>query len=114
MQTERLEDDDDDDDDDDDNNNNNNSMSKEQKGCRRRSNGCKDQLLISTAILQKCKRRKKNVCMVWLDCQQTIDGVPHSRIIKYLELIGINNKTVSIRKNITPLTYPVQNTNTAV
>ena len=32
---------------------------KEQKGCHRGSNGCKDQLLISKAILQECKRKKK-------------------------------------------------------
>ena len=31
---------------------------KEQKGCYRGSKGCKDQLIISKAILQKCKRRK--------------------------------------------------------
>jgi hypothetical protein len=36
---------------------------KEQKGCRRGTKGCKDQLLISKAILQECKRRKKNVSM---------------------------------------------------
>jgi len=89
-----LEDDDDDDDDDD--NNNNNNTPKEQKGCRKRSNGCKDQLLISTAILQECKRWKKNVCMAWMDCQQATDGVPHSWIIKYLELIGINHKIMFV------------------
>jgi hypothetical protein len=32
---------------------------KEQKGCRSRTKGCKDQLLISKVILQECKRRKK-------------------------------------------------------
>jgi hypothetical protein len=36
-----------------------NLMPKRQKGCCRGSKGCKDQLLISKAILQKCKRRKK-------------------------------------------------------
>jgi len=40
-----------------------NLMPKEQKGCCRGSKGCKDQLLISKAILQECKRRKKNC--VW-------------------------------------------------
>jgi len=34
-------------------------MPKEQKGCCRGSNGCKNQLLISKAILQECKCRKK-------------------------------------------------------
>jgi hypothetical protein len=36
---------------------------KEQKGCSRGSKGCKDQLLISKAILQERKSRKK-IC-VW-------------------------------------------------
>jgi hypothetical protein len=40
-----------------------NLMPKEQKGCCRGSQGCKDQLLISKAILQECKRREK-IC-VW-------------------------------------------------
>ena len=38
-----------------------NFMPKEQKGCCSRSKGCKDQVLISKAILQECKHRKKNV-----------------------------------------------------
>ena len=36
-----------------------NLIPKEQKGCYRVSKRCKDQLLISKAILQECKRRKK-------------------------------------------------------
>ena len=39
-----------------------NLIPKEQKGCYRGSKGYKDQLLISKAILQQCKRRKK----IWL------------------------------------------------
>jgi len=40
-----------------------NLMQKEQKGCYSRSKGCKDQLIISKAIPQECKRKKK-IC-VW-------------------------------------------------
>jgi len=40
-----------------------NLMPKEQKGCCSESKGCEDQLLISKAILQECKRKKKNC--VW-------------------------------------------------
>jgi len=43
-----------------------NLMPKEQKGCCSGSKGCKDQLLISKAILQECKNRKKNLCMAWI------------------------------------------------
>ena len=36
-----------------------NLIPKEQKGCYKGSKGCKDKLLISKAILQECKGRKK-------------------------------------------------------
>jgi Na+-transporting methylmalonyl-CoA/oxaloacetate decarboxylase gamma subunit len=36
-----------------------NLIPKEEKGCYRGSKGCEDQLLISKAILQECKRKKK-------------------------------------------------------
>jgi hypothetical protein len=77
-----------------------NLMPKEQKGCCRGSKWCKDQLLISKAILQECKCRKKNLCMAWIDDQKAFDRVPHSWIIKSLELTGINNKIISLTKKI--------------
>jgi hypothetical protein len=36
-----------------------NLIPKEQKGCCKGSKGCKDQLLITKATLQECKRKKK-------------------------------------------------------
>jgi hypothetical protein len=77
-----------------------NLMPKEQKGCCSGSKGYKDQLLISKAILQECKRRKKNLCMAWIDYQKAFDRVPRSWIIKSLELIGINNKVTSFAKKV--------------
>jgi hypothetical protein len=47
--------------------NDENLIPKEQKGCCSRTKGCKDQLLISKAILQECKCRKKNLSMAWID-----------------------------------------------
>ena len=67
-----------------------NLIPKEQKGCYRGSKGCKDQLLIS----KECKRRKKNLSMVWIEYQKAFYMVPHSWIIKSLELIGINNSYI--------------------
>jgi len=55
-----------------------NLIPKEQKGCCRGSKGCKDQLLISKSILQGCKRRKKNLCIAWIDYQKAFVRVPHS------------------------------------
>ena len=36
--------------------------------------------------------------MAWTDYQKAFDRVPHSWIIKSLELIGINNKVTSFTK----------------
>jgi hypothetical protein len=38
--------------------------------------------------------------MAWIDYQKAFDRVPHSWIIKSLELIGINNKIISLTKKI--------------
>jgi hypothetical protein len=59
---------------------------------------CKDKLIISKAILHECKRRKKN--LAWIDYQKAFDRVPHSWIIKSLEIIGINTKVRSITKKV--------------
>ena len=76
-----------------------NLMPKEQKGCCSGSKGCKDQLLISKAILQNVKAGKK-LCMAWIDYQKAFDRVPHSWKIKSLELNGMNNKVISFTKKI--------------
>jgi hypothetical protein len=51
-----------------------NLIPKEQKGCHSGTNGCKDQLLISKAILQECKRRKQNLSMAWIDIRKPLTG----------------------------------------
>ena len=58
----------------------------EQKGCRRRNRGTKDQLLIDKAILADCKRKHKNLAMAWVDYKKAYDMVPHSWMIEYLKL----------------------------
>jgi hypothetical protein len=41
--------------------------------------------------------------MTWIDYQEAFDRVPHSWIIKSIELIGINNKVISFIKKV--MTY---------
>jgi hypothetical protein len=48
--------------------------------------------------LEDCKKRRKNLNMVWIDYQKAFDSVPHSWIGKSIELIGVNNKIVKICK----------------
>ena len=50
----------------------------EQKGRHPGSKGCKDQLILSKAIYEDCRRRNKNLSIAWIDYQKTFDSVPHS------------------------------------
>jgi hypothetical protein len=67
---------------------------------QRIAEGCKDQLLISKGMLQESKSRKKNLSMAWIDYQKAFDRVPHTWIIKSLELTGINNTVISFTKKV--------------
>ena len=58
----------------------------EQKGCRRKSRGTKDQLLIDKMILNDCRMRHKNLAMAWVDYKKAYDMVPHSWIIECLKM----------------------------
>ena len=40
-------------------------LPEEQKGCRRKSRGRKDQLLIDKTILKDSRKRKTNLAMTW-------------------------------------------------
>ena len=42
-------------------------LPEEQKGCRRKTRGTKDQLLIDKAVLKDSKRRHTNLAMAWVD-----------------------------------------------
>ena len=79
-----------------------NILPEEQKGCRRRSRGTKDQLLIDKAILRDCKRRHKNLAMAWVDYRKEYDLVPHSWILECMSIFGIaENVTEFIKRSMT-------------
>ena len=44
-----------------------NVLPDEQKGCRKDSQGTKDQLLFDKQILKHCKKHQRNLSMRWID-----------------------------------------------
>ena len=70
-------------------------LTDEQKGSR----GTKDQLLVDKAILKNCRRRFTNLSMAWIDYKKAYDMVPHSWILKCLEMIGAAKNMISIIRN---------------
>lgn len=68
----------------------------EQKGCRRRSYGCKEQLLINKKVIEHCKGRLKNVKTEWIYYKKALDSVAHAWIIKCLEMYKICPVTINV------------------
>ena len=61
----------------------------EQKGCRKRSRGTKDQLLIDREVLREARRKNRNLSMAWIDYRKAYDMLPHSWILETLGLIKV-------------------------
>ena len=59
----------------------------EQKGCKKKSRGIKDKLLIDRTILHDYRKRHTNLGMAWIDYKKAYDMAPHSRILESLELV---------------------------
>ena len=73
----------------------NNLYPEEQKGCKRNSRGCKEQLLIDKLILRQCKRLRKSLHMSYIDYKKAYDSVPHSWIIASMSLCKLHPSIVS-------------------
>jgi hypothetical protein len=71
----------------------------EQKGCRKKSRGTKDQLLIDKLIMQHCKRKQIGLHVTWIDYKKAYDSVPHTWLLKSLELLKLNARTIKFLKN---------------
>jgi len=72
----------------------------EQKGCRQRSRGTKDHLLVDRMIMENARRRCKNLFMAWIDYKKAYDSVPHSWILRCLELYKVHPKLCSFISNV--------------
>ena len=68
----------------------NNILPNEQKGCKRNSYGCKDQLLIDRMILENCRSRSRNLSTAWIDYRKAFDSVPHDWILKTLDMYKVS------------------------
>jgi len=62
----------------------------EQKGCKKGSYGCKDQLLINRMLMENCQRNHRNLSMAWIDYRKAFDSVPHGWILKALEIFKLS------------------------
>ena len=79
-----------------------NTIPHQQKGCRRKCRGTKDQLLIDKMVMMNSKRRKTNLSVAWIDYKKAFDMIPHSWMIECLEIYGAEENTIRFLKNTMP------------
>ena len=77
----------------------NNLLPTELKGCGRGSYGCKDQLLVNRMILENCKAKSKNLSTAWIDYRKAFDSVPHSLIIKAMQIYKVSPDLIKYVKH---------------
>ena len=70
----------------------------EQKGCKRGSYGCKDQLLINRMFIENCKGGHRNLSMAWINYRKAFDSVPHDWLINALTINEISPIIINFLK----------------
>ena len=73
-----------------------NLLPDEQKGCRKRSRGTKDQLRIDKAITKDARKKQRCLNMAWVDCKKTYDIVPHSWILEVINMFGLADNVCTL------------------
>ena len=75
----------------------------EQKGCKRKSRGTKDHLLVDKMIMKHVRRKHRNLRMVWIEYKKAYDSVPHSWLLKSLDLIGAAENVKNFLEKVTKM-----------
>ena len=56
---------------------------------KKRCSGTKDQILINKMVIRNSKRRLTGLGVKWIDYKKTYDMLPHSWIIKNMDMFGL-------------------------
>jgi hypothetical protein len=57
-------------------------LAEEHKGCIKNSQGCKEQLIIDSAVLEQAHKDNRNLYIAYIDCRKASDSAPHSWLIR--------------------------------
>ena len=74
-------------------------MTEQQKGCKKNAQGCKEQLLIDSVILEQAYKNKRNIYVTYIDYKKAFDSVPHSWLIHVLEIYKIDKTIIKFLKH---------------
>jgi hypothetical protein len=71
-------------------------LAPEQVGCHKGSRGCKELLIVDSAVLQQAKQGQRDISVGWVDYKKAFDSVPHSWLLQVLELYKIDPKVIEL------------------
>lgn len=77
----------------------NNVMTEEQKGCRKNTQGCKDQVIIDAVIVGQATEKQRNLSMAYIDYKKAYDSVPHSYLLKVLQLYKVDGNVIRLMQH---------------
>lgn len=86
--------------------NTNQLLAEQQKGCRKFSQGCKEQLIIDSVACKQALRKKRNIYSMFIDYKKAFDSVPHTWLIFVLQHYKVHPILISY------LSITMQNWNT--
>ncbi|XP_030765588.1 uncharacterized protein LOC115889668 [Sitophilus oryzae] len=75
-------------------------LSEEQKGCVKKSQGCKEQLIIDSVILEQAANKRRNIYTAFIDYKKAFDSVPHSWLLKVLQIYKIDHKIINMLQHL--------------
>lgn len=78
----------------------NNILTEEQKGCKKGSRGCKEQMVIDSVILKQAEKNKRSLYIAYIDYQKAFDSIPHSWLVETLQIYKINSYVIEFLKHI--------------
>lgn len=78
----------------------NNIIAEEQKGSKRNSRGCKEQIIIDSAIVGEAKKLKKPLYTAYIDYKKAFDKIPHSWLMETLGLYKINPQIIQLLQHM--------------
>jgi len=61
-------------------------LAEEQKGCIKKSHGCKAQLIIDSVVLEQVHKDNNNLYIAYIDYRKAFDSVPHSWLTHVLQI----------------------------
>ncbi|XP_044766273.1 uncharacterized protein LOC123322393 [Coccinella septempunctata] len=77
-----------------------NMMAEEQGGCRMKTKGCKELLVIDNIITKQARKKLRSISVAWVDYKKAFDSVPHTWLLKVLEMHGISQKVIELLKHL--------------